>query len=78
MAKAAESLKSRISNDMKAALRTGDRPRLGAIRLMLAAIKQREIDTRSELNDAQVLAILDKMAKQRRESIAQYARIWSP
>jgi uncharacterized protein YqeY len=65
-------LKARISNDMKAALRAGDKPRLGAIRLMLAAIKQREIDTRSELDDAQVLSILDKMIKQRRESIAQY------
>ena len=57
---------------MKAALRAGDKPRLSAIRLMLAAIKQREIDTRSELDDAQVLSILDKMIKQRRESIAQY------
>jgi uncharacterized protein YqeY len=63
---------ARISNDMKAALRAGDKPRLSAIRLMLAAIKQREIDTRSELDDAQVLSILEKMIKQRRESIAQY------
>jgi uncharacterized protein YqeY len=65
-------LKARISNDMKAALRAGDKSRLSAIRLMLTAIKQREIDTRSELDDAQVLSILDKMIKQRRESIAQY------
>ncbi|MGH8503024.1 MAG: GatB/YqeY domain-containing protein [Gammaproteobacteria bacterium] len=62
----------RITEDMKAALRARDKPRLGAIRLMLAAIRQREIDTRAELDDTQVLAILDKMIKQRRESIAQY------
>jgi uncharacterized protein len=67
-----EPLKSRIVADMKAALRAGDKARLGAIRLMIAAIKQREIDSRSELDDAQTLAILDKMIKQRRESIAQY------
>jgi uncharacterized protein YqeY len=66
------SLKARINDDMKTALRAGDRPRLGTIRLMLAAINQREIDTRTELNDAEVVAILDKMVKQRRESIAQY------
>jgi len=65
-------LKSRITDDMKAALRAGDKPRLAAIRLMLAAIKQREVDARSEVDDTQVLAILDKMVKQRRESIAQY------
>jgi uncharacterized protein len=66
------SLKARINDDMKTALRAGDRPRLGTIRLMLAAINQREIDTRTELNDAEVVAILDKMVKQRRESTAQY------
>jgi uncharacterized protein len=66
------SLKARINDDMKTALRAGDRPQLGTIRLMLAAINQREIDTRTELNDAEVVAILDKMVKQRRESIAQY------
>lgn len=65
-------LTARISEDMKVALRARDKPRLGAIRLILAAIKQREIDTRRVLNDAEVLAILDKMVKQRRESIAQY------
>jgi uncharacterized protein YqeY len=67
-----EPLKSRLSADMKAALRAGDKARLGAIRLMLAAIKQREIDNRSELDEAQALAVLDKMVKQRRESIVQY------
>lgn len=65
-------LKSRIQDDMKSALRAGDRERLGVIRLILAAIKQIEIDTRTELDDAAVLAVLDKMVKQRRESIAQY------
>ncbi len=67
-----EPLKSRIVADMNAALRAGDKARLGAVRLMIAAIKQREIDSRSELDDAQTLAILHKMIKQRRESIAQY------
>ncbi|MDE2070064.1 MAG: GatB/YqeY domain-containing protein [Gammaproteobacteria bacterium] len=65
-------LKDRITADMKDALRAGDKPRLGTIRLMLAAIKQREVDERIQLDDAQVLAVLDKMLKQRRESIAQY------
>ncbi len=68
----AETLKSRINNDMKSALRAGDKPRLSAIRLMLAAIKQCEIDSRSDLDDTQVLAVLDKMVKQRRESIVQF------
>lgn len=67
-----ESLKRRIEEDMKAALRAGDKRRLGAIRLILAAIKQREVDERITLDDTQVLAVLDKMAKQRRESVAQY------
>ncbi|HKT33023.1 MAG TPA: GatB/YqeY domain-containing protein [Gammaproteobacteria bacterium] len=67
-------LKDRITADMKDALRAGDKPRLGVIRLMLAAIKQREIDERIQLDDTQVLAVLDKMLKQRRESIAQYAK----
>ncbi|MGI8739481.1 MAG: GatB/YqeY domain-containing protein [Gammaproteobacteria bacterium] len=62
----------RISEDMKTALRARDKRRLGAIRLMLAAIRQREVDTRATLDDPQVLAILDKMVKQRRESIVQY------
>jgi uncharacterized protein YqeY len=66
------SLKDRVQDDMKAALRAQDKQRLGAIRLILAAIKQREVDERIELNDAQVLAVLEKMTKQRRESLAQY------
>ncbi|MCX8049092.1 MAG: GatB/YqeY domain-containing protein [Methylohalobius sp.] len=67
------SLKQRIQEDMKAALKGGDKPKLSAVRLILAAIKQREIDERVELDDSQVLAVLDKMAKQRRESISQFA-----
>jgi uncharacterized protein len=65
-------LKSRIQDDMKTAMKAGDKTRLGVIRLMLAAIKQREIDERIELDDAQTLAVLDKMVKQRRDSITQY------
>ena len=57
---------------MKAAMRAKDAARLSAVRLALAAIKQREVDTRTELGDAEVLAVLEKMIKQRRESIAQY------
>ncbi|WP_040405339.1 GatB/YqeY domain-containing protein [Ectothiorhodospira sp. PHS-1] len=66
------SLKSRITEDMKAAMRSGDKSRLGTVRLILAAIKQMEVDSRTELDDAQILAVLDKMVKQRRESISQY------
>ena len=66
------SLKDRIQDDMKAAMRAKDKQRLGAIRLILAAIKQREVDERIELNDGQTLAVLEKMLKQRRESLAQY------
>ncbi len=66
------SLKARIQEDMKAAMRAGDKARLGTIRLIMAAIKQREVDERIELNDDQIVEVLDKMAKQRRESIAQY------
>jgi uncharacterized protein YqeY len=62
-----------IQSDMKAAMKAGDKTRLGVIRLMLAAIKQREIDERIVLDDPQVLAVLDKMVKQRRDSIAQYS-----
>lgn len=58
---------------MKAAMRAREQARLTTIRLLLAAIKQREIDERTELDDAEVLAVLDKLAKQRRESIAQYS-----
>ena len=66
------SLKDRIQDDMKTAMRAKDKERLGAIRLILAAIKQREVDERIELNDVQVLGVLEKMIKQRRESLAQY------
>lgn len=66
------SLKDRIQDDMKITMRAKDKQRLGAIRLILAAIKQREVDERIELNDVQVLGVLEKMIKQRRESLAQY------
>jgi len=65
-------LKERIQDDMKAAMRTGERERLATIRLMLAGIKQREVDERITLDDVQVLAVLEKMVKQRRESIAAF------
>lgn len=65
-------LKQRLTDDMKAAMKSGDKHALGVIRLMLAAIKQREVDERIELDDAQVLAALDKMVKQRRDSVSQY------
>jgi uncharacterized protein YqeY len=65
-------LKQRIQDDMKAAMKAGDKPRLGAVRLILAALKQREVDERVELDDTQILAVLDKMVKQRRDSVAQY------
>jgi uncharacterized protein YqeY len=66
------SLKQRLDEDVKAAMRARDRDRLGTLRLITAAIKQREVDERIVLDDAQVLAVLDKMVKQRRESIAQF------
>lgn len=66
------SLKDRIREDMKAAMRGGDKRRLGVIRLVMAAVKQREIDDRIELDDGQVTVVLDKMVKQRRESQSQY------
>ena len=66
------SLKQRIQEDMKAAMKAGAKERLGVIRLVLAAIKQVEVDGRIVLDDAQVTAVLDKMLKQRRDSIAQY------
>ena len=66
------SLRLRITEDMKTAMRAKDAPRLGAIRLLLAAIKQREVDERIELDDAQVVAVIEKMLKQRRDSISQY------
>jgi hypothetical protein len=65
-------LKARITEDMKAAMRAKDAPRLSAIRLILAAVKQREVDERKDLTDADIVAVLDKMGKQRRDSIAQY------
>jgi uncharacterized protein len=65
-------LKDRITEDMKGAMRAGDKERLGAIRLALAAIKQREVDERITLDDTQVLGVLEKMIKQRREAIAQF------
>lgn len=67
-----DSLKQRLDADMKAAMKSQDKRRLAAIRLMLAAIKQREVDERITLDDSQVLAVLDKMTKQRRDSISQY------
>lgn len=65
-------LKSRINEAVKTAMRAGDKSRLGTLRLITAAIKQREVDERTELGDDEVLATLSKMVKQRRESIAQY------
>lgn len=65
-------LKTRLVEDMKTAMRAGDKPRLGVIRLINAAIKQREVDERIELDDDQVLAVLEKMLKQRRDSVKQY------
>lgn len=65
-------LKLQIIDDMKAAMRAKDAARLGAIRLLLAAIKQREVDERIEPSDADVVAIIEKMNKQRRDSISQY------
>ena len=65
-------LRARISEDMKAAMRAKEAARLGAIRLLLAAIKQREVDERIELDDTQVIAAIEKMLKQRRDSISQY------
>lgn len=67
------SLKARITEDMKAAMRAREADRLSAIRLLLAAIKQREIDERIELDDAGIVAVIDKLIKQRRDSVAQYA-----
>ncbi len=66
------SLKARVTDDMKSAMKAKDAPRLSAIRLLLAALKQKEVDERVELTDADVLGIIDKMLKQRRDSIAQY------
>ncbi|GAB3512109.1 GatB/YqeY domain-containing protein [Pseudoxanthomonas daejeonensis] len=66
------SLKQRLTDDMKAAMKSGDKDSLGVIRLINAAIKQREVDERIELDDAAVVGVLDKMVKQRRDSVSQY------
>jgi len=66
------SLKERINDDMKSAMRSKDASRLSALRLLLAAVKQREVDERIALGDPEVVAVIDKMLKQRRDSIAQY------
>jgi len=68
------SLKEQLQQDMKDALRGGDKRSLGVIRLILAAIKQREVDERIELDDVQVTSVLDKMTKQRRDSLEQYQK----
>lgn len=65
-------LKTRITDDMKTAMKARDTARLGAIRLLLAAIKQKEVDTRTELDDAGIVAVIEKMVKQRKDSLAQY------
>ena len=65
-------LKQQLTDDMKTAMRGGDKDRLGVIRLILAAVKQREVDERIELDDVQTLAVLEKMVKQRKDSITQY------
>ena len=66
------SLKQRLTDDMKAAMKAGDKDTLGVIRLINAAIKQKEVDEQTTLDDAQVVAVLDRMVKQRRDSVAQY------
>ena len=68
------SLKVRINDDVKAAMRGGDARRRDALRLLLSALKQREVDERKELADAEVVAVIDKMIKQRRESIVQFEK----
>ena len=65
-------LQQQLTDDMKSAMKAGEKDRLGVIRLINAAIKQKEVDERIELDDAQVLAVLEKMVKQRRDSISQY------
>jgi uncharacterized protein len=66
-------LKQQLTDDMKAAMKSGDKHSLGVIRLINAAIKQREVDERVEMDDAAVLAVMDKMVKQRKDSVSQYA-----
>ncbi len=67
-------LHQRIQEDVKAAMKAKDKARLGVLRLVTAAIKQKEVDDRTELNDDQVIAVLEKMVKQRRDAIAQYEK----
>lgn len=67
-----ETLKTQLQSDMKSSMKSGDKGRLGVIRLILSAIKQIEVDERIELDDGRIIAVLDKMAKQRRESITQF------
>jgi len=67
-------LKSRITEDMKTAMRAKETARLGTVRLLLSAMKQKEVDERVELGDADILSIIEKMLKQRRESIAQFEK----
>ena len=67
-----ETLKSRLQDDMKSSMKSGNKERLGVIRLMLSAIKQIEVDERIELDNDRITTVLDKMAKQRRESITQF------
>ena len=66
------SLKARITEDMKTAMRSGEKDRLGLIRMLMAGIKQREVDERIELDDTQVLSVIDKMIKQRKDSVTQF------
>jgi len=68
------SLKAKITDDMKAAMRAKDAPRLSAVRLLLAAMKQKEVDERIELADTDIVTIIDKMIKQRRDSISQFEK----
>ncbi len=67
-------LKQQIQDDMKVAMKSGDKRKLGVVRLILAAIKQREVDERIELEDDQILVVLDKMVKQRRDSLTQFQK----
>lgn len=68
------SLKATVTEDMKTAMRAKDAPRLSTIRLLLAAVKQREVDERKDLTDADIVAVIEKMLKQRRDSVEQYTK----
>lgn len=74
MSDSSPTLKERLQADVKSAMKSGDKARLGTLRLAMAAVKQREVDERIELDDTAVIAVLDKMLKQRRESISQYEK----